>query len=166
MDLIKLLKKQEGLDLVIFNNAGIKEYPKENIKLALLTELGELANEWQGFKHWKKNKIIDKEKMLSEFADCLHFALSLENNLKQLDKESLQNFDYIVRKIDAQAKSSTLEDDKIYGFIATYKTVIEEDIPLLGIITLGLCLNITLDEMEEFYLKKHNINYQRQESGY
>lgn len=58
MNIRKLLDEQKELDKEILKRAGIKEYPFRNIKLALLVELGELANEWQGFKHWKKNKVI------------------------------------------------------------------------------------------------------------
>ena len=71
-----MLEDQKELDTAIFKNAGITQYPLENIRLSLLVELGELANEWKGFKYWKKDKKINREKLLDEFADCLHFALS------------------------------------------------------------------------------------------
>ncbi|MBN3377639.1 hypothetical protein CF088_05395 [Clostridium botulinum] len=91
VNLRDLLKKQEELDGIILERAGIKKYPYESMKLALLVELGELANEVQSFKHWKQHKEINRENVLEEFADCLHLALSLENQLNQTSDDILDN---------------------------------------------------------------------------
>ena len=54
------------------------------VKIALLVEIGEFANELKTFKHWKKQTEINWEKAKEELIDCLHFFLSLINNLNHL----------------------------------------------------------------------------------
>jgi len=170
MDLNMLLEKQEKLDTEILKNAGIKEYPFQNIQLALLVELGELANEWQGFKYWKQNKNIDRERLLDEFADCMHFALSIENHNQQLSKEKLKYFPERFEKMCKEGKST--ESDISDAFINTYRYVLNNCQPIGAILALGACfavnpyLNITPDEMQEAYLKKYEINIKRQQEGY
>ena len=58
---------------------GLTEYPLDMVQTAYRVELGELLQEWKQFKFWKLNKgEIDRDKMLEEWADCMHFALSLD----------------------------------------------------------------------------------------
>src|SRR5690625_909139 len=47
--------------------------------LALLVELGELANETRCFKFWSMKPPSDKKVILEEFVDGIHFLLSLGN---------------------------------------------------------------------------------------
>ena len=83
MNIKKMLEAQKELDAALFQKGGLKEYPMEQIKTAYRVELGEALQEWKAFKYWKKNKgIIDINKLLEEIADCLHFALSLEGEIK------------------------------------------------------------------------------------
>lgn len=160
MNLKELLKKQEELDGIILERAGIKKYPYESMKLGLLVELGELANEVQSFKHWKQNKEINREKVLEEFSDCLHFALSLENQLNQIPDEMLDNPKLFITE-------NKKHDKNINGvFLKTYRLVVR-DYPILSlVIGLGLRLGITLEEMDQSYLKKYETNIKRQQEGY
>lgn len=160
MNLRGLLRKQEELDEIILERAGIKKYPYESMKLALLVELGELANEVQSFKHWKQHKEINREKVLEEFADCLHFALSLENQLNQIPDEMLNNPKFFITE-------NKKYDKNINGvFLKTYRLVVR-DYPILSlVIGLGLRLGITLEEMEQSYLEKYETNIKRQQEGY
>lgn len=163
MNLRELLKKQEELDKMIFKRAGVKDYPYKNAKLALLVELGELANEVQCFKYWKQHKEIDREKVLEEFADCLHFALSIENHLEQIDKRVVENLDKIIEKLD---ENKELDKEINTAFLIAYENTTLGDNVLLSIVDLGRCLNITIDEMEQAYLKKYEKNIRRQQDGY
>lgn len=163
MNLKALLEKQKQLDALIFKNAGIKEYPLNKVKLSLLTELGELSNENQCFKYWKKNKIINKEKQLEEFADCLHFALSLEN---QLHESNIEYWD-IGENVHFIQELGMLNDDEMtYGFLRNYEQVINQEQILKTVLTTGICLGLTEDEMEQAYLKKYEKNIKRQAEGY
>ncbi|PRR85543.1 dUTP diphosphatase [Clostridium luticellarii] len=169
MDIKKMLADQKELDDKILSNAGIEKYPLENIKLALLVELGELANEWQGFKHWKKHREINREKLLEEFADCLHFALSIENYYESKDHKLNGDFseDSFNSISDFLGKDKTTLTDIIEGFFVTYDVVLNDtrDV-LVYIVGLGLMLGISKEEMEQAYYKKNAVNYKRQEEGY
>ncbi|MDP4143211.1 MAG: dUTP diphosphatase [Bacillota bacterium] len=155
MELKKLLSKQKELDNLIFKNAEISEYPKEKIKLALLVELGELANEVQSFKYWKKEQYIVRSKIEEEWADCFHFALSLENELHQANEAVINHIDLILDKEDI---------DK--AFLVAFSNVSDEQCVLATIVALGRCLDISLEEMEAAYNKKYKKNIERQQQGY
>lgn len=165
MEIEELLQKQKELDALILDNAGLKEYPLESMKLALMVEIGELANEWQGFKHWKKQKTINRYKLLEEFADCFAFALSLENELHQMTPFVINNINEIIEKLDVYIENKDLLEGFKYSFESVINTNGEFTI-LLTVIGLGRCLDISLDDMTKAYLAKSKVNYQRQQQGY
>src|SRR5690554_4282011 len=89
MNLSKLFELQRQLDARIE-----KEHPRQDGEdrlakkiLALMVELGELANEWRGFKFWSEDQEPRTElwddrlrfhnPLLEEYVDCLHFLLSI-----------------------------------------------------------------------------------------
>ena len=74
----EMYQKQYELDLEIANNHHISyEETKEKRILALLVELGEFANATRCFKFWSFKPSESKERVLDEFADGLHFLLSI-----------------------------------------------------------------------------------------
>ena len=150
MNIKKMLKAQKELDAALFEKGGLKEYPIEQIKTAYRVELGEALQEWKSFKYWKKNKgIIDINKLLEELSDCLHFALSLENEIKNYNYEEVFKYyaNYDLYEII----------DKCFTI---YGTVLEDTIAL------GLCLGFTLEQLEEAYYKKNKINWDRIANNY
>ncbi len=164
-----MLEDQKKLDAVIFKNAGMAEYPLKSMKLSLLVEIGELCNQWKGFKHWKKHKEIDKEKLLDEFADCLHFGLSLENKLKQLEGTDFRIIlppINIVRDFISNCNEGDVNLMRICAFENAYKQCSTLENVVINILTVGAYLGITEEEMETSYYKKHRENYKRQEEGY
>lgn len=164
LDLQKLLDMQKELDKTIFNNSRITEYPLEKVKLALLVELGELANEVKCFKYWKKHKEINKERILDEFADCLHFALSLENELHQTSYYKEWYIEEIIKRNKKLEKAT--DDGKGFGFLETYRHILSEDEILKSVIALGILIGFSAKEMEQAYLSKNKVNYERQTNGY
>ena len=77
-DLRDMYSKQAELDLEIAKNHNINyENTRNKRVLALLVELGEFANTTRTFKFWSNKGPEGKEVMLDEFADGLHFLLSL-----------------------------------------------------------------------------------------
>ena len=83
----KLQTEQKKLDEFIVRNNNITDNFKSKesfirTKIALLVEIGELANELKTFKHWKKRKEINWEKVKEELIDCLHFYLSWVNSFQ------------------------------------------------------------------------------------
>lgn len=164
MKINRLLEMQRDLDRLILNKANIQIYPTEMVKMALLVELGELANEIQFFKYWKHNKNINQEKIKEEWADCFHFSLSLENRLMQLEGEVIDNLDLF----EELYKAERLENkSSVYPqFNAAFENVINLDDVLKTIIGLGLCIGLSLNEMEKAYIDKYLKNIQRQQEGY
>ena len=154
MNIKKMLEAQKELDAALFQKGGLKEYPIEQIKTAYRVELGEALQEWKSFKYWKKNKgIIDINKLLEELSDCLHFALSLENEIK--------NYNY---------KEVTEEEFKYCDKYDLYE-VIDRCFTIYGsalcdTIALGLKLGFTLDQLEKAYYKKNKINWDRVANNY
>lgn len=70
--------RQYNFDDVAQKNAGrTRKNTVTERQVALMTELGELFNEMQNFKYWKHNKDIQIDKVKEEYADVLHFIISL-----------------------------------------------------------------------------------------
>lgn len=88
-DIDELLKRQSILDEKFDKKETIRKRDGGKIQIAALTELGEttqeLKSEWN---YWKNStKDYDKEKLLEELSDYLHFILSLTNYTKEKYKE-------------------------------------------------------------------------------
>ena len=82
MRIKELLEKQKLLDDYILKNITIDEKTRlTNTTLAMIVEVAEMANEIRSFKHWSKKAPSDKETILSEYVDVLHFFLSIANQL-------------------------------------------------------------------------------------
>lgn len=158
-----LQKKQHKLDKFIYKENGIidvKDIELDKIA-ALDVELSEFMNEIKSFKYWKKNKEIDKAKVIEEASDCLHFILSLAND---------NNIDMGIANIIA-----TTDDINITYRIV--KTCLWEGIylkekwgylknMLRGIIIMLEELGFAYDDLIEAYNKKYEINIKRQMEGY
>ena len=94
------LDKIIGLN-IIYNDVNNNQVLKNKL-LAFIVELGELANETRCFKYWSQKKPSSKKIIAEEYADGLHFLLSIglsldiipkkiiiSNNLKKLHKNDL-----------------------------------------------------------------------------
>src|SRR5699024_6396859 len=106
MNLEKLYKMQEELDNHIWEKHGTldkmsKEELLDNTILALLVEVGELANATRCFKHWSTKGTMDKEIVLDELADVLHFYLSIGNQIGyKLDYDDMEYTNNLVTIIE------------------------------------------------------------------
>lgn len=91
--LTDLSKKQRELDEEIAVNHGVSYSSTRNKRtLALLVELGEFANATRTFKYWSNKPSESKERVLDEFADGLHFLLSLGID-QGFEVDSIEVFD-------------------------------------------------------------------------
>jgi dimeric dUTPase (all-alpha-NTP-PPase superfamily) len=78
VDLTDIFEMQIKLDRNIHQNHGVTyQIVIEEIKLALLVELGELANEVRCFKFWSNKTSSDKQTILEEYVDGIHFLTSM-----------------------------------------------------------------------------------------
>ena len=158
----ELLEMQRVLDNNIFKNKGIKQYPKENMQIALFVELGELMNELPTrFKHWKSSAADNREKALVEYVDCLHFALSLTNNIGEaFDKDlalSPDIYNYNSHTV------TLLAEMPIHKLLLN---ITQSEWSLSYLFGLGAKLGFTWDEIYNAYKDKNAINYERLRGGY
>jgi dimeric dUTPase (all-alpha-NTP-PPase superfamily) len=189
MNLSKLFEMQRQLDEHIE-----KEHPREPGEdrlakkiLALLVEIGELANCWRGFKFWSHDQdprtyVQDgceecvggltycekciRNLLLEEYVDCLHFIMSIAIELGYTAE-------------DIYVWDEELEGETVDVFIELMYWVIRiksnDELKRRGAFR-TVCyiffnmdeqrLGFTWEQIEEAYISKNAVNHQRQESGY
>lgn len=165
-DLIKeMLQMQKKLDEAIMEEYGLNEIDEENLRMAILDEVGELTHELKAnWCWWKKTQApVDKEKVLGELVDVWHFVLSYQNHfnfgeearLSYLNEEELSNG--MLKRL--RTKKSNLS--KVLTRLVIFESSI---IPVLIAIT--EYLGFTIEQVYEAYSDKNKINYQRLKEGY
>ncbi|MCE4092839.1 dUTP diphosphatase [Priestia megaterium] len=186
MNLTKLFDMQRVLDQRILDkHPELKGQDNLEWKvLALQVELGECANEWRGFKKWSNDQepriawkqpsyrggYIERNLVLEEYVDCLHFVLSIGIELK------LENTQYMV---DDEHLTNSIEQDFLNN-MGSLKHVYDSHILkfdisdiqeyyrdlLFHFFRLGDRLGFTWEQIEQAYFEKNKINHTRQEQGY
>jgi dimeric dUTPase (all-alpha-NTP-PPase superfamily) len=182
MNLEKLFETQKVLRERI-NYQGEDRFNK--LVLALLVELGECANEWRGFKFWSKDQEPrtkvqlfpnsdgtapdwnNKNPLLEEYVDGLHFVLELGLELKV-------NPVTLTVLIKFNKKVGTIEEQFGYLYYTISKLMDPGcDIDLVkyyhiiqAFIGLGNHLDFTWEQVEQAYYDKNKINHVRQDEGY
>ena len=161
MNLQKLFKMQEELDRFIQANQGINEDVFRKKGLALMIELAELANETRCFKFWSQKGPSERNVILEEYVDSIHFLLSLgiEKNLNMLE----------------EWPDRVSESDLTELFIGTQREILDflEDYSMTNYQDLwswygGIAeeLGFSYEDIFDAYLAKNQTNYERQNQGY
>lgn len=177
MNLSKMFEMQRELDEHIIREKHLEGQDLlPNKILALQVELGELANEWRGFKHWSNDQkprrhVLDDnlttcepdryhDPLLEEYVDCLHFILSiaLETDIKLPESPCGLNYVHVSEQFNAVFnKLGDFWDTRTrMNFIQTWATFYE----------LGKMLGFIEEEIEQAYMSKNAVNHQRQVNGY
>lgn len=138
----------------------------------LVSTTTEFGNEEQGFDLYEVDVICpvcddvntDKNPLLEEYVDVLHFMLSigLEEEMEvsnyQWDRKALDIFtsDTIVQQFSLlfHLTSVMIKDNSNYGTA------------MFVFLALGEMLGFTWDQIEEAYMAKNKINIERQTNGY
>ena len=160
-DLKDLYQKQLELDLEIAKNHNINyEVTRHKRILALFVELGEFANTTRTFKFWSNKGMEEKAIVLDEFADGLHFLLSLG-----IDKG------YVVDYIDVEDDDLCLTDNLLstYSLISEYKNnqTLDNYLSMFSSYLRALFkVNFSWDEAKNAYYIKLKENHHRQETNY
>lgn len=161
INLTDLYNQQASLDALIAKNHQISYETTFNRRLlAFMVELGELANETRCFKYWSNKGPSSKDTILDEFADALHFLLSLGIPL------NANKFHYQMygKKIPLEAQFINLYRlgaDLLDNYnLDNYYLLMQE------LLNLGAMLSFEPREIEAAYLKKLAINYARQANNY
>ena len=128
--------------------------------MALLVELGELANETRCFKYWSLKPASDKKVILEEFSDVLHFLLTIGISL---GKPQLSFYDKESEKSLSELFLSMYNDVNViknlntkFVYIRLYNTLM----------LIGKRLGFSEEEIYNSYLEKNKINHKRQDNGY
>ena len=161
MDWDTLFTMQKNLDNYISDNHQLKGKDLfEERFLALLVELGELANETRCFKFWSTKDKSNRSIILEEYVDNIHFLLSIGlqkgYQFSQIDTSTTylnetQTFNHVFEKCLTFYKDQTKEN---------YLQMFREYLHLAKL------LSFTENDIMEAYHKKNEVNYERQEEGY
>lgn len=157
----ELFLAQAKLDQTIADNHHITyKTTRPRRIMACLVEIGELANATRCFKYWSNKGKEADEIVLDEYADGLHFFLSLGVDINTSKKtyhitNHLDNltdqFLLIYHRLDEFRKK---QDDASY--IRAFQAFLNL-LPLLG---------YKWTDLKEAYYKKLGVNYNRQETNY
>ncbi|QKY69630.1 dUTP diphosphatase [Lentibacillus sp. CBA3610] len=128
--------------------------------LALLVELGELANETRCFKFWSMKPRNKQTIILEEYVDGIHFILSLG-----LEK----GFRYDSEAVKPGEIDETGQFNRVYdSCISFYREPSDKNYKKLfeNYVQLGIVLGFDEQAVKDAYLRKNEINYERQNQGY
>lgn len=198
MDFQPLFEKQQQLDRYIVKKKRLEDQDLlPNKILALQVELGELANEWRGFKHWSDNQeprtIAERgtcgkcagtgfesteydletceecqgegellyNPLLEKYVDCLHFILSIGNDLN-ISEDWIIDIDLS----DPDYTDVTSQFNHLFGLIDTDMDVHDWFGIAEQFIALGSLLGFDWEQIEQAYNEKWEENIRRQNAGY
>jgi len=158
-----LALKQKELDIFVHknNNTDFKTTYKLR-EIALFVEIGELANEIRSFKFWAAKQKSNKLILLEEYSDCLHFLLSLGNDLE---------FDWDLIELNPKFEKQSINELLLNIFLQTSNFVqsnSKKDFLILfkKFLVLKTYLYFTNKEVFNSYYQKHSINITRQKTNY
>lgn len=162
INLTPLYEEQKKLDLLIAKNHNIT-YAKtrKDRLLSLLVEICEFANETRCFKYWSNKKPSSRDVTIEEYADALHFFLSLGIDIQT---------DFVIYSISSSDDTSLTEDFLVLAslyseFVAkqddeTYQKAFKK------FIDMSQKCGFSWSDVEKAYYQKLKENFKRQENNY
>ncbi|WP_054861437.1 MULTISPECIES: dUTP diphosphatase [Gracilibacillus] len=156
-----LFKMQRDLDHYILKQHQLKnEQIVEKKVLALLVEIGELANETRCFKYWSVKAPSPKDVIAEEYVDGIHFILSLglvigiEDYHGEIEEPSEETTELFLRVFEAihqlnKERSKQAFNQLFYVYLQ-----------------LGKNLGFTQGDIKSAYIEKNKVNFERQNQGY
>lgn len=139
------------------------DYVDDRFSLTMFSfkvEVYELANKIEFFKFWKHNK--GKDGQLEEYVDGLHFLLSL--GLQTGHQPKVVEVGRIIKPLSYLAIFTQIEyalnQFKYYCTLNKYLELFEYYLEL------GAMLGFDSQMIKEAYIKKNEINHERQDIGY
>ena len=161
IELTNLYKKQAELDARIAENHNVSyETTRERRILALLVEIGELANATRCFKYWSNKSSEPRDIVLDEYADGLHFFLSLGIDIKS--RKMTYNY---TKKADNLTKQ-ILETYRLASIFYKKQDEASYIKAFQAFINIVPLLKERWPAIEKAYYKKLGENYHRQDTNY
>lgn len=128
--------------------------------LAFFVELGELANETRTFKYWSLKGPSADDVILEEYSDGLHFLLTIGLTL---DRPHLEFYNQETDQTLTQLFLSVYNDANIvrsmgskFVYVRMYNTFM----------LIAKQLGFSERDVYDSYMRKNEINHQRQDDGY
>lgn len=155
-----LLQKGLDEDIALHHPGVTYESTLERRVLALLVELGEFANETRCFKFWSLKGPSPKERILDEYADALHFFLSigLAIGISDFSFEPTETSESLYTAILSVYTDVVLFHNE--KSVENYRKAFSSFLNLLPI------QGYSFEDMESAYKAKLSVNYKRQENRY
>jgi dimeric dUTPase (all-alpha-NTP-PPase superfamily) len=157
----ELFPLQAGLDQEIADLHHVDyESTHDRRVLALLVELGEFANETRCFKYWSLKPASPKEVVLDEYADGLHFFLSLGIPL------GVTTFSHRYKIREKDLSRAIVGVYKAVGALHEHYDPEHYGVAFGAYLNLLPLLGVEGSEAIAAYKKKLAVNYRRQETKY
>lgn len=134
-------------------------------QIAFKVELSEFANEVGFFKYWKSSHKRNNERIKDEWADCLAFLNSIVITLGYEDYVK----SYYEKRLEEDMKSHTfIREDWLYRQMNKNEMSTVDDIlsQYFYLYMFGKNLGYSVEELNEAYNLKSNVNIKRSEEGY
>ncbi len=161
VNLKELYNLQAQLDAEIAEKHNVSYATTHSRRLlALIVEIGELANETRCFKYWSNKGPSAKEIVMDEFADGLHFLLSLGIPLKA------NKFEYEIEKSN---EDLTIQFHNVYKLATSLLDNYDlkhYEACFQAYLNLTASINMSVDDIINSYKSKLSVNYKRQETNY
>ncbi|WP_458412267.1 dUTP diphosphatase [Schinkia sp. CFF1] len=160
--LAKLFSLQKELDTRIEKEHGLENENLMDKKImALLVELGELANETRCFKFWSLKPAATRDVILEEYVDGIHFILSIGLELGIQDQVTLSPIE--------EERDIVEQFQQVYASIIDFRRQLNSENYhkiFNGYILLGKLLGFSAEDIEKAYMMKNEVNHKRQDMGY
>lgn len=164
IDLTNIFKQQIELDKHIHLNHNLNYNGiHDELKLSLAVELGELANEVRCFKFWSYKKPSERNIILEEYVDGIHFvtSLAIAKNIKHFN-----NWKISFNQKQYSKKEISILFNKLFSKINLLNNKLFIKKWYKNYIRLGFVLGFSFDEIKNGYEQKNIINHKRQDDKY
>lgn len=160
MNWTTLFDQQRRLDERIKEEHQLSGNQFDERLLALLVELGELANETRSFKFWSTKGPSPQDVILEEYVDGIHFLLSLGLALGYERESFLAGSSYL------DATDAFLDVFRKVTNFGLSKTEAMYETLMAAYLELGYTLGFNEELIMLAYVSKNKQNHERQDQGY
>lgn len=160
MNWTTLFDQQRHLDERIKEEYQLSGNQFDERLLALLVELGELANETRSFKFWSTKGPSPQDVILEEYVDGIHFLLSLGLALGYERESFPAGSSYL------DATDAFLDVFRKVTNFGLSKTEAMYETLMAAYLELGYTLGFNEELIMMAYVSKNKQNHERQDQGY